>query len=180
MTWARRSDDWRAYGDLRRGHSLFVRYANVAGVDAHRLRHVLDEAWRPVFGDDVDLAGLREVAVALVPSEEGEWFLEMGYGQNAAACVAYAVGTWLTGDPQEAVWAGRQVFEAADYAAQHLYAELNLNWLEDRETLLQSPILQHAVSALLEDLASVESGTGWEHLRVHARQGGEAWAKMVP
>lgn len=43
----------------------------------------------------------------------------MGYAQNAAAAVACAVRTWMTDEPQEAVWGARQVYEAADYAAQH-------------------------------------------------------------
>ncbi len=118
----------------------------------------------------------------MVPVDEGEWILETGYGQNAAAAVAYAVRTWLTEDPQEGVWAARQVYEAADYGAQRSLPGLDLNAAGAEETLFQSRIVQAAVTGLAEDLDAVEAPAGdeWVGLRDRARREGALWARTLP
>lgn len=123
-----------------------------------------------------------KVAEAMVPIDEGEWVLEMGYGQNAAAAVAYAVRTWLTEDPQEGVWGARQVYEAADYAAQRSMPALDLNSAGAEGELFQSAIVQTAVTGLAEDLDAVEvpEGDEWAGLRDRARREGASWAQTLP
>lgn len=108
---------------------LFPRCAEATGEgDVAVLRSVLDDAWRAAAGDDVgDLSAAQITAEDMVPVDDGEWIFEMGYGQNAAAAVAYAVRSWLTDDPQQAAWAACQVHEAADYAALRAHPELELN-----------------------------------------------------
>lgn len=107
---------------------LFERYVAAVGDEgARELAGVVNSIWRAVAGDCVDLAPAQATAEALVPSDDGEWFYEMAYGQNGAASAAYAVRRWLTDDPQETAWAARQVYEAADYAAQRLRPDLDLN-----------------------------------------------------
>lgn len=79
---------------------------------------ILEDVRRAAFGGEVsNLARAQQIVEDMVPADEGEWTFEMGYGQSAIAAVVYAVRTWLTDDPQEAVWAARQVHQAADYAA---------------------------------------------------------------
>jgi len=138
---------------------LFERYAQATGEgDPAVLRGVLDEVWLAAQGVNAgDLSQAQEVAEDMVPVDEGEWVLEMGHGQNAAAAVAYAVRTWLTEDPQEGVWAARQVYEAADYAAQRSLPALDLNAAGAEEELFQSRIVQAAVTGLAEDLDTVEA-----------------------
>lgn len=163
---------------------LFERYARATGGgDPEVLRGVLDKAWLAAQG--VDTGGLeqaQEVAEAMVPIDEGEWVLEMGYGQNAAAAVAYAVRTWLTEDPQEGVWGARQVYEAADYAAQRSMPALDLNSAGAEGELFQSAIVQTAVTGLAEDLDAVEvpEGDEWAGLRDRARREGASWAQTLP
>lgn len=163
---------------------LFERYSRVTGEgDVTALRAVLDGAWSAVQGEEVaSLAEAQEVAEGMVPSDEGEWVFEMGYGQNAAAAVAYVVRTWLTDDPQEGVWGARQVYEAADYAAQHSLPDLNLNAPGAEQRLLQTPAVQTALAGLSADLLAVESPVSdkWRGLRQRARQEGEAWAGILP
>lgn len=99
---------------------LFERYAALAPVpDQHvaSLRQALDAVWGAASQpDSIEEAGA--IAEALIPGDAEPWIFESGYAQNAVAAVAYAARTWLSADPQQAVWAGRQVFEAADLAAQ--------------------------------------------------------------
>lgn len=163
---------------------LFERYAGATGEgDPAVLRGVLDEVWLVAQGVNAgDLSQAQEVAEAMVPVDEGEWVLEMGYGQNAAAAVAYAVRTWLTEDPQEGVWAARQVYEAADYAAQRSLPALDLNAAGAEEELFQSRIVQAAVTGLAEDLDAVEAPAGdeWVGLRDRARREGASWARLLP
>lgn len=162
---------------------LFERYSLVTGCgDAADLRTVLDQAWTVAQGGDaVDLESASTIAEELVPSDEGEWVFEMGYGQNAAAAVAYAVRTWLTDDPQEGVWGTRQVYEAADYAAQHSLPDFDPNAVDAERRLLESSAVQSALAGLATDLAAVESsaGDGWAALRERAEREGRAWARTL-
>jgi uncharacterized protein YjaG (DUF416 family) len=163
---------------------LFERYVRVTGEgDSVVMRAVLDRVWLAVQGRDAgDLSQAQAEVEAMVPTDEGEWVFEMGYGQNAAASVAYAVRTWLRHDPQEAVWAAQQVYEAADYAAQRSLADLDLNSAAAEAELFNSEIVQVALAGLAADLASAEApaGDGWSGLRDRARLEGASWARTLP
>ena len=163
---------------------LFVRYANITGqADPRSLRTALDDTWRAVQGNEVDLAEAQQVAEGMVPSDEGEWVHEMGYGLHAAACVAYAVRTWLTDDPQEAAWAARQVYEAADHAAQHARPDLDfdLDGPDAERTLREHPAVQAALAGIEDDLAAVESADpdSWDGLRKRAEEDGAERARSL-
>jgi Protein of unknown function (DUF416) len=163
---------------------LFVRYADVTGhADPGSLRTVLNDTWRAVRGEDVDLAGAQHLRQEMVPSDDGEWIHEMGYGQNAAAGVAYAVRTWLTDDPQEAAWAARQIYEAADYAAQHARPDLDfdLDRPHAEAALRGHPAVQAALAGTEDDLGAVESAdpASWDGLRKRAEQDGAVRARSL-
>ena len=163
---------------------LFERYARATGEgDVEALHSILDMAWSAAQGVVVEgMAGAQEAAEAMVPNDEGEWVFEMGYGQNAAAAVAYALRACLTDDTQEGVWGARQLYEAADYAAQHSLPDLDLNAPGVERALFQSPAVQSALAALSADLIDVESSEGhdWALLRERAREEGEVWARTLP
>ena len=163
---------------------LFERYSEATGRGyVAALRVALDSVWRAARDEQVaDLAGARQVAEGMVPSDEGEWIFEMGYGQNTAAAVAYAVRTWLTDDPQEGVWGALQLYEAADYAARRSLPDLDVNAPDAEQRLLASRAVQDVLAGMSTDLMTVESPTGdrWETLQQLARQEGEAWARSLP
>lgn len=163
---------------------LFERYSETTRRDdVAALRVGLDSAWRVARDEQVaGLAGALEVAERMVPSDEGEWMLELGYGQNSAAAVAYAIRTWLTDDPQEGAWGARQLYEAADYAAQRSMPDLDLNSPDAERRLLTSRVVQDALAGMSADLITVESPTRdrWERLQKRAQQEGEAWARTLP
>jgi hypothetical protein len=163
---------------------LFDRYARNTGRDSLSLAQALADVWRVAAGEsDEDLVRQEQVADELVPDEEDEsWVWESGYAQNAAASVAYAATTWMTNDPQQAVWAGRQLHEAADYAAQQATTELDLNAPDALQELSESPIVQAALEAIDADLVLVEREglKALDALRERASREGNEWAARMP
>lgn len=97
---------------------LHERYWTTTGDSgkAGRAREILDSAWDVAFAGNSDVSSLESEAVSLGPTDDEEWSFDMGYAQNAAAALAYAIRTWMSGDAQEAAWAARQVYEAAEYS----------------------------------------------------------------
>ena len=107
---------------------LYGRYQEVSDeANPDQLDAALEAAWGAASGamPRDALSAWQVVAEGLVPDEDDEsWVDEFAYGQNGAAAVAYALRTALTSDPQEAAWAARQVYEAADFAAQRQFQVL--------------------------------------------------------
>ncbi|WP_369401364.1 DUF416 family protein [Demequina soli] len=162
---------------------LFERYARSVGTpeSGSRLRAAIDAAWDAASGLDVNLETYRSEVELLVPSDAGEWTLEAGYGQNAAAAAAYALRTWLTDDPQEAVWAARQVYELADYAALQGGSESSLNAPGAEALVLASGPVQHALAAIDGTLDAVEARpSSWRALRAEAEADGRSWESALP
>jgi hypothetical protein len=121
------------------------------------LRRSLDAVWGVVSGETCDLTHAREVVEEMVPYEDDDWAVEAGYAQNAIAAIAYAARSWLTDDPQEAVWAARQVYEAADYGAQrHLRGE-KVYSVALEERLANTDVVKAAVRGISDDLLAAES-----------------------
>jgi hypothetical protein len=160
---------------------LFERYVaatGAAGLD--QMQAVLDRVWFAAAGHAADLVDEQRLAEQMVPTGDGPWIPELGYGQSAAACLAYAVRTWRTNDPAEGAWAARQVFEAADFGAQRQLERQLSPFTEDR--IAAHPFVQMALAAIESDIDAVEaSGSlGWEDLRSRAMAEGKAWAALFP
>ena len=161
----------------------FERYAQVAGTDdaVERLRIVVDATWNVAGGGDVELEPYQAEAEGMVPSSDDGAFVEIGYGEHAATAAAYAVRTWLTDDPQEAAWAARQVYEVADYAVLQSRPELDLNDPESEARIVASPMVQGALAAIEDALATVESGPAtWGQLREDVDAAGRTWCATLP
>ena len=167
---------------------LFERYAQSAGepAQAQRLAEILSAAWDVASGLVNDVRLMDSEAASMPPSDDEEWVLEVGYGQNAAFAVAYAIRTWLTDDPQEAAWAARQVYEVAEYAvfeSDLKPGEIYLYRPGDRaeDEALKSQIVQAALSAIEQDLDTVVSSPpAWLKLRQTAEREGRIWAATFP
>ena len=163
---------------------LFERYARVVGATAHahRLAEILAAAWDVSSGRVIDVQSIYYEVESMSPKDyEGEWVMESGYGENAAAAVAYAIRTWLTDDPQEAAWAAFQMYEVAEYAATQAYAKVDprLNITDDM--VVGSEIAKAALLAIEEDLGVVASAPpSWLELRQRAEAEGLAWAATFP
>ena len=89
--------------------------------DVQLLWSALDLAWEASEAMDPPLAEIATRsadAESLVPSDDDEdWTEASPIAQNAAA-VAYSLRVQLSGDPQDGVWATRQLYEAADFLVQ--------------------------------------------------------------
>ncbi len=142
---------------------LFGLYERAPG----QLRAALEAAWE---GEDV--ARWQQVAEGLVSDEDP-------YGENAAAAVAYALRTWMTDEPREAAWAARQVYEAADFAAQRQLEELDLNAPGAEDQLADRPVVQEALAGIADDLAAALAGTPAADLRRAAREGSARLLALV-
>jgi uncharacterized protein YjaG (DUF416 family) len=143
--------------------------------DSGALRSALDLAWSVAAGEpaalsDIELA--RDVAVSLVPDDQDDnWMILSPLAQNAAASVAYALRSSLVDDPQEAVWAARQLHEAADYLVQLTGPEQTY---EDHPSSTPMSIavggietaLACAVSAPVSDLRTKSEADGWRLRRL--------------
>ncbi|TDW31098.1 uncharacterized protein DUF416 [Cryobacterium psychrophilum] len=156
---------------------LFERYAQAAGVPAaaDRLASILAAAWDLTSQPAGEVMAMEADATSMVPDEDEDgWVPESAYGQNGAAAVSYALSTWRTDDPQNAVWAALQVYEAADYAFWQANPDADPN--EDG-TALRSEFVQAALSAIDQDLDAVASGPpSWDGLRQRAEADGRTWA----
>lgn len=160
---------------------LFLRYAASAeSVDGDAIRSVVDGVWHAVGGSGADLEPLQSLAEDLVPEEDEEWSTEAGFAQNAAASAAYSVRSWLSDDPQEAGWAARQVYEAADYAAQQAIDTSDLELEAREQVLLGHEVVQVALAGILDDLAYVEGQGDFASLAQRAAEGGVSWAATLP
>lgn len=158
---------------------LIERYAEAIAMpegQIERLRGALDQIWVVASGGVLDLRATQVLAESMIPSEgEGPWVFEVGYGQNGIAAIAYAARTWLTNQPQEAVWAARQVYEAGDYAADHGAMGLTAS----AATSHDAPIMRAIVSGLNSDLA-LAARTSPPDVRDQARIAARLFAGLFP
>lgn len=98
--------------------AVFRWFCDMTGSTSFKaVREALDAAWSADHTGSA--AGQRKELAELMPhDEEGELALGSAVAQNAVACVAYAVQVRQTGAAEPAVWAGRQLYEAADAVVQ--------------------------------------------------------------
>lgn len=167
---------------------LYRRYQDASDEpNPDQLGAALEAAWGAALGaiPTDRLSAWQIVAEGLVPDEDDEsWVDEYAYGQNGAAAVAYALRTALTGEPQEAAWAARQVYEAADFAAQQQLPGLDQNQPGAEDELLSTPVAQEALARLRDDMLALELGDlpidrVLALARERARQGGLRLAQLA-
>lgn len=167
---------------------LYLRYQEVSDLaNPDQFDAALEAAWGAVLGTIPrgDLASWQVVAEGLVPGEDDDsWSDEHAYGQNGAAAVAYALRAALTGEPQEAAWGARQVYEAADLAARRQLPDVNLNRAGAEDELLSAPVVQEALAGLRDDMLALQSGDlPVERMlalaRERARRGGQRLALLA-
>lgn len=161
---------------------LYDRYARQVGDSSlqQRLAVIVSAAWAAASGRDVEASRLEADAESMVPDEDDEgWTASRAYAGNAAAAAAYALRAWLTDDPQEAVWAARQLFDAADLAYFQANPGLSFVTEEENKASLESPVVQSAISAIQRDLEAIEKATPWFDVRQRAEAEGSDWVEEL-
>ena len=173
-----------AAASAERLQPLYVWFHEVSGQgDPATLRSALDAVWDLVLGLPApdNLSELQDAAESLVTDDEdANWVEQTAYAQNAAAAVAYAVSSWISADPQDAVSAATQLYEAADYAAQQ---EIDLNAPGAEDVIRGQPVVQEGLEGIQADLRGV-SRPGDQRavaleIREAARVGGARLARLV-
>ena len=162
---------------------LSDRYSQQVGdsLREHRLAVIVSAAWQAAAGRDIDATRLRAEAEAMVPDEDDEgWTAGRTYAGNAASAAAYAVRTWLTNEPQEAAWAARQLFDAADLAYFQANPGGDFTSEAEEKASLESPVVQSVIFAIQRDLEAIETGRPWSELRRRAEMEGRDWAATMP
>lgn len=114
----------------------FRRSETVGSASAWELRRLLDLVWAGIDKASSLTRDDIELALSQYPDDEAEgWELDFGYAQNAAGAVAYAIEVQVVGEPQSAVWAARQLREAAEYAVE-MSAELDDSYVHEADQIL--------------------------------------------
>lgn len=102
-----------------------------------------------------DLKDVLDKVMALIPTEEDGWDEEtQAYAEDAAAALAYAIRTALTGEPQEAAWSARRAYESADHRAQAV-VEISPGDQAAEMAILAHPVVQTELRRQDRDLAEL-------------------------
>jgi uncharacterized protein YjaG (DUF416 family) len=137
---------------------LFPAYADFCAAggrgDGVALRGVLERLWRHLLGEEMGKEQLRSElsrCMALLPGDDdGPRVNERAGAGDAAAAVAYALRALETSDPQEAAWAARRAYEAADrFVIDRLDVRLDA---AGEARVMAHPVVQAEISRQLRDL----------------------------
>jgi len=158
--------------------ALYQSLAMTAGREGvETLRSAVDLAWLAALGTaevgSASVSELQDSVLALLP-DEGD-LPELAYAaEDAVAAIAYALGTAVDGDPQEAVWTARRAYERANEHALRVLL-IDLNEPDAEASLDASPWVQQELARQQRDLRYLlSSGTDWEaHLELVRRRAAE-------
>jgi uncharacterized protein YjaG (DUF416 family) len=138
----------------------YERLARESGAGSEqRPREIAAQLWADLQGPAVDRAAwsteLDEV-MSLLPEESDDWMIGHALADDALSSLAYAIRCLLTPEPQEAAWAARRAYEAADQAAIRMLGVQP--GLPDTETAIVShAIVQRELARQRNDLSLLRS-----------------------
>jgi len=138
------------------------------------VREALDAAWTGPGAELLESGKASHVAGLAPEDQGGHLALGSAVAQNAVACVAYALEVRRTGDVQEAVWAARQLYDAADSVVQQGSAEQT--YLEDIDREPPVQLLTQGIYSLLD---AIHDGVPLADLIANARQEADAFLAFV-
>lgn len=138
-----------------------------ADQDVAVVRAALDLGWSASASTDQIEQAQAEVE-ALVPDEDDEGFIDVALAQNAVGCVAYVLRARLSHDVQDAVWAARQLYEAADHIVQ--LGAPSRAYIRNLELETPVQIVLRGLGSALGDL----EGASTAQMQTRARADGEA------
>jgi uncharacterized protein YjaG (DUF416 family) len=120
-------------------------------------RDVLEKIWKSLNTNVVPIGWkmtLDEV-MTLLPEEQDGWAPFHVYADHAVSSLAYTLRCLIDSKEQEAAWAARRAYEAADQGAiRHL--DIQPGTPESEKHLLSSVIVQRELSRQEYDLALIE------------------------
>lgn len=132
--------------------------------DPLALQALSERLWQDLTGNTMAASELQlavDSALRLVPAEDDGWDEEtQPYAEDAAAALAYALRARLNGDPQEAAWSARRVYEAADHFALANSGESSSRPVDEVAALSHAGVQSELARQQrdLRDLAEVAAG----------------------
>jgi hypothetical protein len=121
--------------------------------DPEALAGILERVWLHLLGDPMsgdEIRAALDGCLRLIPGEEDEpWIDEQAYADDAASAIAYTLGALDTGEAQEAAWAARRAYEAADHYVVHRLG------VASESQVLAHPIVQGELSRQRRDLVEL-------------------------
>lgn len=140
-----------------------------------RARFLLDSAWQAASApaDEADLGALAQESEAMVPHDD-----ESPIGENAGAAVCYALRCWATGDPQEAIWGARQLYDLADFVVLS-DDEWDMGSPGFEQSVAATPLVQFSLQAIDQVLHEVLRGQQYPEVQRTAAELGARFASLV-
>jgi uncharacterized protein YjaG (DUF416 family) len=143
-------------------------------IAAKHVAEALDLVWQDLAGKPISASELRgqiDWCMANIPREDAEaWVPEQAAAEDAVAALAYALRCRQGGEPQEAAWAARRVYEALDhFVTSRDDVDVNVSGTEDH--VRADPLIQAELERQERDLLELQSNpteTNWERLRDRA------------
>jgi uncharacterized protein YjaG (DUF416 family) len=129
--------------------------------DFRALDAILLRLWGDVTSaarmSDGEVADQIEACMALIPQEDDRpWASEQPAAEGAGAALAYALRCRLTGNPQEAAWAARSVYDAVDnFVIANPAIDISAPGAEAR--VLASPLVQAELARQIRDINELSS-----------------------
>lgn len=150
----------------------YAAFADQTGFgDLPRLRTVLERVWRDLEGDtmgDEELRATLDLCMDSIPEEEDGWAPEQAAAEDYVEALAYTIRCRRTGDAQEAAWAARCPYEAADhFVIEHEGIDTNQAGAEER--VLSHPLVQLELTRQRRDIEDLLTAGDTETTSIAAR-----------
>jgi hypothetical protein len=134
-----------------------------------RARQIAAAMWMCIDGGDPSPPNWRAVlneVMGMIPGEDVEGGMVTLLAEDALACMAYALRSLLTDDPQQAAWALGREYDATDHAAMALTGIVPKNAKQEAKILCH-PLVQRALGRQYQDMILLHQGSVAE-LQKHA------------
>jgi len=123
------------------------------------VKGIIVQLWDMVVGDEFDKTDwevVLEKVMELLPEEQEQWEPFLVYAEHAISSLAYTIRCLLKSEAQEAVWAARRAYEAADQAA---IRDLGVQTgsADSEARILAHPIVQRELQRQERDLRLLQS-----------------------
>lgn len=104
----------------------YERFAHeIKSETAHRPREIANQLWSDLSSktvDQVTWSARLDQVMNMLPGEDEDWVIWHALADDALSSLAYSIRCLLKPEVQEAAWAARRAYEAADQAAIRILA----------------------------------------------------------
>ncbi len=128
--------------------------------------NTMESLWAAVLDNSIEhkkWESILSILLNLIPEENTNWTIWHALIDDAISSLAYAIRCMLTSSSQEAAWAARRAYEAADQVVCRL---TDLELAHDREVkILSHPLIQRELERQTRDLNVLRIGVEEESIQ---------------